>query len=87
MHWTSFIAIYFVTWFLVLFGVLPFGVRTQDDAKDRVLGTPESAPVNPRLVRTAVITTVITTFLCAGYYYVYAVLGINTVWLAKNVSF
>ncbi len=31
MSWVSFIALFFATWWLVLFVVLPFSVRTQDD--------------------------------------------------------
>jgi predicted secreted protein len=37
-------ALYFMIWWLVLFAVLPFGVKTQEEAKDVVPGTPESAP-------------------------------------------
>ena len=29
------IAIYFVVWWVVLFAVLPFGMRAQEDDKDR----------------------------------------------------
>jgi predicted secreted protein len=84
MKWTSLTAIYFVTWFLVLFAVLPFGVHTQEDAQERVLGTPESAPAQLHLVRTAVITTIITAVLVGAYYYCYAVLGYDTDWLARK---
>lgn len=38
------LALYFMIWWLVLFAVLPFGVKTQDEAKDVVAGTPGSAP-------------------------------------------
>lgn len=37
-------AIFFMTWWLLLFAVLPFGVRTQEDEKNIVPGTPASAP-------------------------------------------
>lgn len=37
-------AIFFMTWWLLLFAVLPFGVRTQGDEKNVVPGTPASAP-------------------------------------------
>jgi hypothetical protein len=43
------IAIFFTTWFVVLFAVLPFGVRSQDEAGDIVPGTDPGAPVAPRL--------------------------------------
>ena len=65
------LAIYFVIWWTVLFAVLPFGVRTQGEAGEVVPGTPESAPVTPRLLRTFAITTVVAG---AVFALVYAVL-------------
>lgn len=53
------IAVYFIIWWVVLFAVLPFGVRTQAEAGDVVPGTPESAPANFRLGKVLVITTVV----------------------------
>ena len=38
------VAIYIFIWWIVLFAVLPFGVRTQDEAGSVVPGTPGSAP-------------------------------------------
>jgi len=65
------LAIYFVIWWTVLFAVLPFGVRTQGEAGEVVPGTPESAPVTPRLLRTFAITTIVAG---AVFALVYAVL-------------
>lgn len=53
------IAIYFVVWWIVLFAVLPWGVRTQDEEGDVVLGTTPSAPVRPMLVRKAIATSIV----------------------------
>lgn len=53
------IAVYFVIWWIVLFAVLPFGVRTQHEAGEIVPGTPASAPVAPRLLRVVLITSLI----------------------------
>ena len=45
MKFTSFLAIYFLFWFLSLFVVLPFGVRTADEAGvKKVPGQADSAP-------------------------------------------
>ena len=66
------VAVYFVIWWTVLFAVLPFGVRTQAEAGEVVPGTPASAPVTPRLLRTCVITTVVS---CAVFALVYAVVA------------
>ena len=47
MSWVSFTALFFATWWVVLFAVLPFSVRTQDDEQDVTLGTVASAPRGP----------------------------------------
>lgn len=60
------LAIYFLIWWTVLFAVLPFGVRTQDEAGEVVKGTPESAPVHPRLLRVAFYTTLVSTIVFLG---------------------
>ena len=53
------IAIYFIIWWVTIFAVLPFGVRTQDEEDDTVLGTVSSAPSNFRFRRVFVINTLI----------------------------
>lgn len=59
------IALYLVIWWVLLFAVLPFGVRTQAEEGAVVPGTPESAPAKPRLLRVIVINTVIATIVFA----------------------
>jgi predicted secreted protein len=66
MSLTLAIAIYVVLWWVVLFAVLPIGVRTQGEDGSVVPGTPESAPAVPRLLRVAVITTLVSAVLFAG---------------------
>ena len=64
MKWTSALAIYFLFWSLSVFLVLPFGVRTTDEAgADRVPGQAESAPHEFRSGRTAWRVTVVATVL------------------------
>ena len=53
------VAIFFVVWWIVLFAVLPFGVRTQGEAGETVAGTPPSAPAKFPLVRIFMINTVV----------------------------
>ncbi len=60
------IAIFFTTWFIVLFAVLPFGVRSQHEAGDLVPGTDPGAPVAPKLWIKAIWTTVLTALVFAG---------------------
>lgn len=59
------IAIYIMIWWITLFAVLPFGVRTQGEAGEVVAGTPASAPFATRLKRTAIINTVVATIVFA----------------------
>lgn len=59
MSITLSIAVFFVVWWIVLFAVLPFGVRTQAEAGDVVPGTPESAPAGFRMGRLLVINTIV----------------------------
>ena len=51
MSWTTALAIYFVAWWLMLFVVLPFGVRSQQEEGSVVPGTDPGAPVVPMLVK------------------------------------
>lgn len=51
------VAIYFTTWWIVLFAVLPFGVRSQEESREVVPGTDPGAPMLPRLAVKALWTT------------------------------
>jgi len=59
------IALYLVIWWTLLFAVLPFGVRTQEEDGEVVPGTPESAPAKPPLMRIVLINTVLATVVFA----------------------
>jgi predicted secreted protein len=69
MKWTSALAIYTLFWTLCLFIVLPFGVRTAEEAgAERMPGHAESAPHGFSLGRTALRTTIISAILFGLYY-------------------
>ena len=53
------LALYFVIWWITLFAVLPFGIRSQEEAGDVVAGTEPGAPVLPGLLKKAIITSLI----------------------------
>ena len=63
------IAAYFTLWWVVLFAVLPFGVRSHAEAGvDRPSGSDAGAPVAPRLALKALATTLISAALFAALY-------------------
>lgn len=69
MNPVSAVAIYILFWALTLFAVLPFGVRTADEAGEvRGPGEADSAPVRPLLWRKAAWTTLISSVLFALFY-------------------
>jgi predicted secreted protein len=73
------LALYFVIWWLVLFAVLPFGIRSQHEAGDVVPGSEPGAPVTPRLARVVGITTLAAAgvFLLVWYVYVENILDLE----------
>ena len=62
------IAIYVVICWVVLFAMLPIGVRTQAEEGDVSPGTPESAPHQPRLLPKMLATTVVASIVFAAVY-------------------
>jgi predicted secreted protein len=69
--WSTIAAIYFIIWWVVLFAVLPWGVRSQAEEGDVVPGTDPGAPVMHGLKRKIVWTTVVTTVVFGAFYYSY----------------
>jgi predicted secreted protein len=71
------IAIYFVVWWIVLFAVLPWGMRTQEEEGEVTLGTPASAPANPRLLNKAIWTTIVSAIVVGAFWGIGAAFGIS----------
>ena len=71
MPLTTAVAIYFLIWWVVLFAVLPWGIRSQHEGGEIVPGTDPGAPVVPKLLRKLVWTTLISGAIFAGCYVVY----------------
>ena len=68
MKWTSVLAIYALFWVLSAFILLPFGVKTHDEAGiPKVPGQADSAPANFRPGRLALRATVLAAVLCGLY--------------------
>ena len=65
-------AVFFLIWWITLFAVLPWGVRSQHESDDVVPGTDPGAPLVPRLGRKLIWTTLITCVVFGIFYAVYA---------------
>jgi predicted secreted protein len=75
MAWFTAVAIYFVLWWVVMFAVMPFGMRAQMDEGAVTPGTPASAPVRPHFLKAALRTTAVSAIIFAGFYWLVAVKG------------
>ena len=74
MQWTSILAIYFLFFVFSAFVLLPFGVRTYDEAGiEKIPGQADSAPVEFRagrlLLRAVILSAVVTTLYVLNYIY------------------
>ncbi len=54
--WVTGVFVYIVVWWVVLFAVLPWGVRTPDNPE---LGMASSAPIEPRILRKFIATSIV----------------------------
>ena len=73
------IVIYICIWWMTLFAVLPFGVRTQDEAGHVVPGTPGSAPAGIRIARLLLINSAVAA-VCFVVFYI----GYTQGWLSAH---
>lgn len=74
------IAIYFIIWWVVLFAVLPWGVRSHHEAGIVDPLTEAASPINPRLALKAIITTLVAGVVFAAVYAVleYRLIDLDT---------
>jgi len=72
MTTTTAVAIFFLIWWVVLFAVLPWGVRSQHEGGEVAPGTDPGAPILPILGRKLIWTTVVAGAIFAAFYVVYA---------------
>ena len=78
MGFLSWLAIYFVVWWVTLFAVLPFGVRSQEEAGDRIEpGSMPGAPSRPLMLPKVLATTVIAALVTAFVYWIITYSGLT----------
>jgi predicted secreted protein len=69
MRWTSISAIYILFWVMSAFLVMPFGVKTHDEAGvEKIPGQADSAPANFRPGKVATRATILSLLLFGLYY-------------------
>ena len=86
MAWTTALAIYFIIWWVVLFAVLPFGVRNAAEQGIAVEaghdpGAPTELGMGRKLIWTTIVTTVV--FAICWVVYVYRLVTLDdlaTLW-------
>ncbi len=68
---TTAFAIFFLIWWVVLFAVLPWGVRSQHEHGEISPGTDPGAPAIPNLRQKLLWTTLVSLVVFAGCYLIY----------------
>ncbi|ASP33006.1 MULTISPECIES: DUF1467 family protein [Stappiaceae] len=62
------LAVFFLIWWIVLFAILPFGLRrTQEEAGEVLPGSEPSAPERPQFLKVIVITTIVASVIFTAY--------------------
>jgi len=69
MSFVTALAIYVLIWWIVLFAVLPWGVRAQGESG--VPGTDPGAPAIPHLAAKLLCTTVVASVVFLAFWFVY----------------
>lgn len=69
MSLSSGLAVYFIIWWVTLFAVLPFGVRSQLEAGEISPGSDPGAPAVTRIFRIISINSLVAGVAFAAFYY------------------
>jgi predicted secreted protein len=62
------VGVYFICWWLVLFAILPIGVKVAEKSENEPLGHADSAPVEAHILWKFAITTVVSAVVFAIIY-------------------
>ena len=72
MGWFTSVAVYLTLWWVTLFAVLPWGVRSQAESGEVVPGSDPGAPAIPHLRGKLIWTTIVSSLIFALAAVVYA---------------
>ncbi len=68
---TGSIVVYVIIWWIVFFSVLPIGIKHNEKPfKNNLDGIDPGAPKNPNIFKKFLFTTLITTLIFMGIYYI-----------------
>lgn len=71
MNWPLMVGLFFVTWWIVWFAVLPWGVRGQHEGGTLEPGTDPGAPQRPHLVLKVLATSAISLAVVSLGYFIW----------------
>ncbi len=67
---TGSIIVYVLIWWIIFFSVLPVGIQSNKEKfKERIDGIDPGAPINPKIGKKFLITTIITSIIFILIYY------------------
>ncbi len=67
---TGSIIVYVLIWWIIFFSVLPIGIRpNKEKFEERIEGMDPGAPINPKIGKKFLITTIITSLIFIVIYY------------------
>ena len=67
---TGSIIVYVLIWWIIFFSVLPVGIQSNKDKfKEKIGGIDPGAPINPKIGKKFLITTLITSIIFIVIYY------------------
>ena len=67
---TGSIIVYVLIWWIIFFSILPVGTQSNKEKfKERIDGIDPGAPINPRIGKKFMITTIITSIIFIVIYY------------------
>ena len=75
---TGSIVIYVIIWWIVFFSVLPIGIKHNEKPfKNNLEGIDPGAPKNPNILKKFLYTTIITSAIFVGIYYMVSIEYLN----------
>ncbi len=67
---TGSIIVYVLIWWIIFFSVLPVGIQSnKEEFKEKIEGVDPGAPINPKIGKKFLITTLITSIIFIVIYY------------------